>query len=537
MTSQMPVYAALARALAESGTQALFGLLGDGNLALVDELVNHHGIRYIAVNREDSAVAAADGYSRVSGDVGVATVTHGPGLTNAVTALHEAARAGTSLIVLCGDTDPRDPAHNQDIDQRSTVAPTGAGFVDLRHPTTIADDLEHAVRMARLDHRPVVLNLPVHLQVEEVAYEMPMLRTQSTGALRPDPAVLDEALGIVASARRPVLLAGRGAIGAEAKRSMLRLAGLLEAPLATTLKASGLFSGEPYDLGVCGTVSSSVAASVLTQADCLIGFGAGLNRYTTSYGSLLEDKAVVQVDVDHRAIGRWYPVEAGVVGDAATVAAMMADALDSHGVRPSGLATDDLAQQLARYDPADDYQDVSTEERIDPRTLMIWLDRTLPKDRVVVCDVGGFMEIPLRYLSVADPRAHVLPAAFGSVGLAMATAVGAGITGPPRPVLVVMGDGGWMMGGVNGFDTAVRQGLDVVAVVLNDGGYGIERRALEARGSDASMASMAWPDPSRVALALGGDAVEIRCLDDLEHARRSIAERARPLLLDARIPP
>ena len=146
------------------------------------------------------------------------------------------------------------------------------------------------------------------------------------------------------------------------------------------------------------------------------------------------------------------------------------------------------------------------------------------------------MEIPLRDLGVADPRADVLPAACGSVGLAMGAAVGAGIADPQRPVLVVMGDGGWMMGGVNCFDTAVRRGIDMIAVVLNDGGYGIERRALEAAGSEISMASMDWPDPSGVARALGGDAITIDCLDGLDLALPSIEERTRPLLIDARIP-
>lgn len=532
----MRVYNALARALADSGVQVVFGLLGDGNLALMDEVVNRHGLTYIPVNREDSAVTAADAYARVSGRLGVATVTHGPGLTNAITAIHEAARAGTPLLVLCGDTDPRDLAHNQDIDQRATVAPTGAGFVQLRSAETITGDLARAFRMARLEQRPVVFNLPANLQTEETSYTKPSIETLTNGAPGPDPDVLDEALGIIATAKRPVVLAGRGAIRADARTRLLRLAGLLRAPVATTLKAMGLFEGEEFNLGVCGSVSSPLAAETLSQADCLIAFGASLNRYTTMYGSLLEDKTVVQVDVDPRAIGHWYPVDSGVVGDAGTVAGLMADALSSLGDRPPGLASDHLAHRLASYDPAHDFEDVSTSEHIDPRTLMIWLDRTVPEDRIFVCDVGGFMETPLRYVGVADPRAHVLPAAFGSVGLSMGAAVGAGMVDPQRPVLVVMGDGGWMMGGVNGFDTAVRRGLDIIAVVLNDGGYGIERRALEARGSEASMASMDWPDPCGVSRALGGEAITIKCLDDLDPARRSIEERTRPLLLDARIP-
>jgi thiamine pyrophosphate-dependent acetolactate synthase large subunit-like protein len=166
---------------------------------------------------------------------------------------------------------------------------------------------------------------------------------------------------------------------------------------------------------------------------------------------------------------------------------------------------------------------------------MIWLDRVMPADRVVVCDVGGFMETPLRYLEVADPRAQVLPARFGAVGLGMGAAIGAGVADPRRPTLLVTGDGGWMMGGINGLDTAVREGLDLVVLVLNDGGYGIERRALEARGSPSEIASMPWPDPNEVAVALGGESLVVRSRADLEHAREAIENRARPLVLDARV--
>jgi len=518
------------------GVDTVFGLLGDGNLDVVDELVHRHGVRYVPVNREDLAVSAADGYSRSSGRLGVAAVTHGPGLTNAITPLHEAARSRTPLLVLCGDTDPDDPAHNQDIDQQATVAPTGAGFVEIRSPDTVCQDLARAVEEAMTSRRPVVFNLPAHLQSADTDCEEVVVQYPTPHAQPVDQAVLDEALGVLASASRPAILVGRGATGAEARHHILMLAELLRAPVATTLRACGLFAGEPFNLGVCGTVGSPLTTRVLDEADCLIVFGAGLNRYTTSYGSLLIDKSVVQVDTEPDAIGRWYPVERGVIGDSALVAGEMTAALSSLDERPRGLVSDSLADSIAGYDPTGEYVDSSSENWIDPRTLMIWLDRIVPPDRAFVCDVGGFMENPLRYLSVNEPRSHVLPAAFGSVGLSMGTAIGAGLGREDRPVLVVMGDGGWMMGGINGLDTAVHLGLDMVIVVLNDGGYGIEHRALAAKGSDPSIASMAWPQPSQVATALGSASVQIGSLADLDRAAAAIAARTGPLVIDARIP-
>lgn len=536
MSTPIPAYALLARAMRSAGIENVFGLLGDGNIDLIDALVADQGVAYIPVNREDIAVSAADGYSRVSGTLGVAAVTHGPGLTNAITAIHEATRSRTPLLLVCGDTDPSDVAHNQDIDQAATVSPTGAALVSLESPDRIAHDFARAHQLALSSSRPVILNLPTHLLGSGVAPEDIGL----AAFRRPLPAVderaLDEALGMVATATRPVVIAGRGSVDAGARKQLLDLADTLGAPVATTLKARGLFRGETFDLGVCGTVSSSVTAEIMGQADCLVVFGASLNRYTTSYGSLLDGKRVVQVDIDPDAIGRWYPVDAGVAGDAAWVAELMQAALLELGHDARGLATSELADRLASHAPADEFIDGSTESVIDPRALMVWLNDVLPPDRTVVCDVGGFMEVPLRYLEVVEPRAHVLPAAFGSVGLAMGTAIGAAVAEPGRPTLAVMGDGGWMMGGINGLDTAVSRGLDLVVCVLNDGGYGIEHRALVAKGTDPSIASMSWPSPCRVARSLGADSVEVTSKDDLREAERLLRERPRPVLIDAAIP-
>ena len=533
---RIPAYELLARSMGRVGVGTVFGLLGDGNIDVIDALVSNESATYVPVNREDIAVSAADGFSRVSGGVGVAAITHGPGLTNAVTAIHEAARSRTPLLVLCGDTDPSDRAHNQAIDQRATVAPTGAEFVSVESAGRVAHDFTHAYALAVGDRRPVVLNLPTQVLVEEVIPQEVAAPTPHRSAPQIDEAALDVALGVLATALRPVVVAGRGVVDAGAHNQVLGLANAIGAPVATTLKARGLFRGESLDLGVCGTVSSLASAEVLGEADCLVVFGAGLNRYTTSYGSLLDGKTVIQVDSDPQAFGRWYPVDVGVIGDVGTTASLMHEALAESGHSPRPWGSRDVADRLAAQSSLDEFVDVSTDSAVDPRALMIWLNETVPPDRIVVCDVGGFMEVPLRHLDVIDPRAHVLPAAFGSVGLSMAAAIGAGIASPNRPTLAVMGDGGWMMGGINALDTAVSLGLDLVVCVLNDGGYGIEHRALVAKGSDPSVASMQWPPPHSVARTLGAESISVKSKSDLTGAELLVNERRGPVLIDATIP-
>src|SRR5438445_1166970 len=206
----MYVHAAIAQALHDHGVDVVFGLMGDGNLFVVDSFVKNTGGRFISVTHEAAGVLAANGYGRTTGRVGVATVTHGPALTNIVTPLVESVRGRQPLVVVAGDTARADAGNLQEIDQRSVIEPTGAGFVQVRSFDSVVDDVASAFRRAETERRPIVLNVPIEFQWEEVEYQ-PTPRDHTVQAIRPSDEALDRALGLIASARRPVVLAGVGA--------------------------------------------------------------------------------------------------------------------------------------------------------------------------------------------------------------------------------------------------------------------------------------------------------------------------------------
>ncbi|OLO25761.1 hypothetical protein PZ61_0235570 [Streptomyces sp. MNU77] len=530
----MRVCSAIARALADHGTDTVFGMLGDANMLLVDALVRDGRARYVSAAREDGAVLMADGYARVSGRLGVATVTQGPGLSNTLTALVEAARARTPLVLVSSDTRPDDEGF-QAIGQRELVRGTGAGFVQVRAAHTAVRDVSTAVRRAREERRPIVLNVPTDIQDVDIEYTPQGPARADAQAFAPDPEVLDRAVGLIASARRPVVLAGHGAVRSGARDTLVRLASLLGAPLATTLRAKDYFTGCAYDLGVFGTLSTDLATETILRADCVVAFGADLNRYTASEGAFLTGRRVVQVDTDPARIGRWWPVDVGVVADAGAAATAMCEWLGAAELHPSAFRSPELATALAGYSPAAGFQDRSTATTVDLRTALTRLEEMLPADRTVVSDAGLFCAPVWRCLSVPEPSAFLWVLHFGSVGLALAEAVGAAVAAPRRPSVVFVGDGGFMMGGILEFNTAVRHGLDLITVVVNDGAYGAEHLNLTAREMDPSLARMDWPDFAPVAEALGGRGVTVRSLTDLERAAEAIASRDRPLLLDLRV--
>src|SRR5689334_14314935 len=196
----------VAKALVDEGIDTVFGLIGDANLFIADCLVRQHGVRYVAATHEAAVTLMALGYARASGQVGVGTITHGPALTNAMTALVEGVRSRTPLLLVAGDTDPADPHHLQNIDQRALVEATGAGFEPIRSTATIAADVATAMRRARVEGCPVVLDMGVDIEALDVDY-VPAPAVAEAALPTPDAEALDRAVGIIASASRPIVLA------------------------------------------------------------------------------------------------------------------------------------------------------------------------------------------------------------------------------------------------------------------------------------------------------------------------------------------
>ena len=529
---------AVAQALVDHGVDTVFAVLGDGNLFIGENLQRQHGTNLIGATHEANAVCMAEGWAKASGKLGVASVTHGPGLTNTITALVEGVKNETPMLVVAGDTPVENEQHLQNLDQHALVTATGAGFQPVRNAETIAEDVSTAIRRAHSERRPIVLNVPLNIEWDEVEYVSRPPLNPSPVRLAPDPDQLDTALGIIASSTRPLILAGRGAVKSGAKDALLRLGETLGAPLATSLLGTGYFEGEPFNLGIHGTLSHEVAGETLAIADCVIAFGASLNFFTTDYQTLLAGKRVVHVDIDARHIDRHVTVDAGVVGDAAVVAGAMNDLLNEAEHKASSFRTNELKSRLEAFDPAQAFEDKSYQGAVDPRTLTRRLEAGLPKERQVVVDAGRFMLDALT-ISVPKPENLVTSHGFGAIGLGMSTAIGAAVARPTLPTIVCIGDGGYMMGGLTELSTAVHLGLDLIVIVYNDGSYGAEHIQLVSKGMDPTASLHEWPDFCAVAESMGCQTMRIESLDDIDAAIDVVKNRTpgRPVLIEARTDP
>jgi thiamine pyrophosphate-dependent acetolactate synthase large subunit-like protein len=524
------VAVAVGRALASLGVDAVFGLLGSGNLTVTNAL-RDAGVPFYAARHEGGAICMSDGYARVSGRLAACSVHQGPGLTNTVTGLTEAAKSRTPLILLAADTPAAALRSNFRIDQAGLVEAVGAVAERVHGPDTAIADVARAVRRARVERRAVVLMLPLDVQAAECD---PSLPPPGPDLVPPGPGSVDELASLLVDAARPAIVAGRGAVLSGAGPALRRLAESTGALLATSAVANGLFAGDPFSLGIAGGFSSPVAARLLREADVVVAFGAALNQWTTRHGTLIaSDARVAQVDLDADAIGAHRPVDVGVVGDARETAEALLTTLEPR----DGRRTEQLAREIA--DGAwqhDAYEDAARPGRLDPRTLTLALDEMLPLERTVVVDSGHFMGWPSMYLRVPDAAGFVFPQAFQCVGLALGNAIGAALAQPDRLTVAALGDGGALMA-LPELETLGRLRLPLLVVIYDDAAYGAEVHHFRPMGQAVDLAQFPDTDFAALAEAAGCRGLEARSAGDLEGVREWLATRDRPLVLDARVDP
>ncbi|CAN5815674.1 thiamine pyrophosphate-binding protein [soil metagenome] len=534
----MKVSEAIGQALAERGVGVFFGLVGSGNFAVVNALCAS-GAEFYSSRHECAAVMMADGYARVSGKVGVASVHQGPGFTNTLTGLTEAAKSRTPLVLLAADTPAGTLWSNFKVDQAAFAAAAGAIPERVRSPATAAEDTARAFRRAQTERRPVVLNIPIDL-VELDAPDAPALPPDPPTLERPRPsaASVAEVADLLAACDRPVILAGRGAALSGCREALESLGDRIGALLVTSAVANGFFAGNPYDLGIAGGFSTPFAVELLQEADAVLALGASLNRWTVRHGSLFSANArVVQVDLDPEVIGALYQVEIGVLGDAAATARDLVEELKRRGVSKRGYRSEELEREISdrrwRNEP---YEDEGTSEYIDPRTLSIVLDDLLPTERTVATDSGHFMGYPAMYLSVPDEKGFVFTQAFQSVGLGLASGIGAAVARRNRLTVIATGDGGALMA-LGEIETAARYKLPLVIVVYNDAAYGAEVHHFGPMNRPVDLAQFPATDFAALARAAGAEGLTVRSAEDLAPVKEWLGRRDRPLVIDAKVNP
>ena len=532
----MKVYDAVANAFVKEGTTTVFGLLGDGQLTWWPAMVKR-GVRLIDAREEGSGLAMAEGWARASGKVGVCSVTHGPGLARTSLSLIAAARSRTPIVVHTATTTFNEEREPQYLNQDRFVAAAECGYIEIMKPDYAEEAVRQAFYRARREARPIVLSVPVDVAGKECDAEGDdyVPSTQFGGAqqkIRPALERVQEAAAIIAAAKRPVIVVGRGAKDPRAQEAVERLGKRIGALIATTLLAKGTLNSSEWHTGVSGQFSTRAAMGLFQEADCVIGIGAGLNVRTLNGGYLYPNARIVHIDVQpHVLLGTDRGADCYVQGDAVETVQEIEGLLAQQGVQRDGYRTNATRTALrgSFRDPGEFEIEPGT---VDIREVLEVLDGKLPSSVGLVTGSAHNFTFPMWHMH--KPRAfHVSATSFTGVGQVIGNAVGAAVAAKD-PVCAIDGDGSALQN-IQELDTAARLKVKLLYFIVNDEAYGAEYHKLRAKGLDGNMSIVPTPDFGALARAFGCRGRQAKTLDEVAAGIDEFMAGDGPMVLDVRI--
>lgn len=495
----------------------LFGLMGNGNVHLISRLTRR-GFPFTSARHESATVAMADAYYRATGNVAAATTTYGAGFTNAYTTLAEARMARIPLVLVVGDAPSTGP-RPFDIDQAK--AAEAAGVLTLvAGPGNAAAITHRAFDLALQTVQPVVLAIPYDLAISPPSAPERLEALPAKPAWPAEPGELDRVAGLLAGAQRPLILAGRGVLLADAAAPLREVGDRLGALFMTSVMAVNAFNS-PWDLGIAGGFTRRHCLDIARGADLVLVVGASQNIFQTRYGALFsEGTTIVRVDNEPYSGN---PAEDYIRADIRPFIEGLLERV------PKGASTwrakvPEVSRPGFRLSrPSEDSVEFGPDGRLNPRAVVAALDHILPAERSVVMDGGHFMGWAPMYLSVPDPHGMILVGtAFQSIGLGFGSAAGVSVARPERTTVLVSGDGGGLMG-LADFETFLRATRKGVVVVLNDSAYGAELHQYAVKGLHDQAMLIHEVDFAAVGRALGADGIKAHTLADLERLQDWLA--------------
>ena len=540
-----PAYQLLAEDIKAMGVDTVFGLMSD-DTAHFGVTLDAIGVKFVNARHENTAITMGDGYAAATGRLAVVCIGRGPALANGLHGATFASRTGNPILLIYGEEPlPGGSLNGQGPDYKGfdAVGVLKAAGIRIFVPGSAAAARQSLADAAAAARRgaTVALLLPVNLQLAEIEARAEFADIEPIDA-SPAPArparparaqAITAAAAVLASATRPLILAGYGAHKAGARETLIALAEKSGALLATSAKGKDLFRGHRLNLGIIGSFSHSLARRMASEADCVVVVGAGLNILTMSFGESLPEVPLIQIDAVRANIGRWTTADVAVVGDARLAAGQLLEALPARPDADKPFHASGTLAIIENFSIATDFQPANTARTVDPRSVAVTLDRLLPDRRNMVYDAGNFLGV-VPYLSVPGPEHFKMTNDFASIGLGFGAALGFARGRPDIPTVFVVGDGAFLMT-LGELETVVREDLPLVIVLMNDCAYGAELHFLRLRQLPVAKSVFPDVDFAPIAEGFGYEAHTIRSLAELEALAPLLADPDGPIFIDCKI--
>jgi acetolactate synthase-1/2/3 large subunit len=534
------------------GVEVIFGLCGHTVIAFLDALRTSK-IRFVTTRHEQLAAHAADGYARATGKVGVMLSHLGPGLTNAVTGVANAALDSVPMVVIAGDV----PAHyfgrhahqevqiHADGDQSQIYRPFCKRVFRVDRPQDLPRVIERAFHLAQTGRKgPVLVDVPMDV----FSADLPVDAFSKTPAPMTRPMIeADTTARIVealANAERPVLYAGGGVLSSRSTAELAALAEALEVPVAHSLMGKGcLPDNHPLLLGMTGYWGTPIANDMCRTADLIVAIGTRFGEcnsssWYTDYTFEMPPTRLIHIDADPVEIGRNYPTELGVVADAKLALGALAKAAKGQAHKDRGPLKSNIAKARADYVARFAAQWESDQFPMRPERILSELRKALPEDGIVVTDVGWNKNGVAQQFPITVPGSFITTSGLATMGFGPAAALGVKYALPDRKVVALTGDGGF---GANPsvMATAIEANLPVVWLVMDNAAFGTIA-GLEKGQYDTTFGCLFLRnnEPYRVdwvqiAMGYGAEGIYLRSADELGPALEKALASGLPTVIQA----
>ena len=538
---------AAVEALKAEKTDFVFGLIGSATIEMFDALYDAQDIKLIGVHDERTGTHMADGYARASGKTGVVLAgQNGPGTTNLVTGLAQAKAAYTPLVSIGGALSSEHLYRDafQEVDQQALFTPITKKTWTATSSERVPEMMREAFRVANAPRKgPVQLNLPRNVlsgQAEFAAMQDPSDYRPVSLQAAPESSI-NQAAGLLKNAARPVIMVGGGIKNTAAGAPAMALAEAYNIPVVSSPgHGDAVPFGHPLNAGQMGPRGNPVASRLVKEADVILALGTriGFNATFYSYENINKAAKIIHVEQEPTAIGRYFPVEMGIWGDASTVAMQLLAAADRLSQRAEAQSwSDALKTERAGFLARRDAEALIEGNPIQPSGLYKTLRDICPQNSAYTMDAGTLCLQATDAMNYWQAKSLFTPLDFGLVGFSVAAGLGVKLAMPERPVISLMGDGGFGMT-TSELSTAVDYGINTVTIVMNNGCWGAEkayqRDFFNGRYIGADISS---PPFDKLAELYGAKGYRAETLAETAEALEAALACEKPAVIDVQVDP
>lgn len=540
------------------GVETIFGLCGHGVIGFMDAL---HGskVNLISFRHEQFAAHAADGYFRVTHKPGVVMAHLGPGMTNAITGVVNAALDSTAMVVIAGDIPSQHSGHDAhqevkmhgDATQFEMYKPFVKRAWKVQSVEALPGIISRAFTVATSGRPgPVLIDVPMDMFSRRSDVTIPKLATARVNVTRQrgDSEAIARAADLLVKAKAPAIYAGGGVVLSEASAELTALAEHLAAPVSTSLMGKGSISEtNPLSMGMTGFWGTKLSNQAVREADVVLAVGtkfaeADCSSWMPEYTFAIPPTRLIHIDIDPEEIGKNYPTEVGIIGDAKSV---LEDLLAAVAARQSKRALNDaprtaslVKEKQAWWEALRNVPGLDNKP-IHPGRILAEVRAALPEDGIVVTDVGWNKNGLAQQFPIMRPQTHFPPGGFATMGFGPAAVIGAKVGAPDKVVMTLIGDGA--MSSVTGvLATAREQNTKAIWLVMNNYAfgtiYGLQQHAFKrdigTRFVDVRTGEGCGPNFAEVAKGFGVASRRVEKPEDLRPALQEALAHDGPFLLD-----